>query len=141
MALPANAPTKTLAPLRLAPPPAPSPMIVLLVPVVKASPASIPNTVFPCGLPLKPGGTSPTYKLFVSTKQSVRPFNEVAPPPPAAANVILPVPELNVNTSPFDAPDCKPGILNAVMFASPRVISLLTLAELASAALPITILF
>ena len=88
--------------------------------------------VLPCGLPDKPAGTSPTYSESVSTRQSVNPFKEVAPPPPAACKVITPVPELNVSTSPSDAPDCKPGILNAVIFASPKVISLETVAELGS---------
>ena len=107
---------------------------MLLVPVVIASPQSIPKIVLPCGFPLKPAGTVPTYKLFVSTKQSVRPFKlDAPPPPPPACKVIKPVPEANVRTSPSEAPDCKPGILKAVTLALPKVISFVAVAELGSA--------
>ena len=86
--------------------PASFPIKVLFVAEVKATPASIPRTVLPCGLPLKPLGTSPTYKESVSTKQSERPFKSDAPPPPppAACNSHLPALELKVNTSPSLAP-------------------------------------
>ena len=63
----------------------------------------------------------------VSKVTSLKPFNDVAPPPPPACKVMLPVPEENVNTSPSDAPDCNPGILSEFTLVSPKVISLLTL--------------
>ena len=107
-------------------------MNVLFSPVVKPPPASIPNTVFLCGLPDNPAGTSATYTESVSTKQSERPFKLEAPPPPPDCKVIRPVPELNVKTSPSEAPDCNPGILNAVIFASPKVISFETPPALAA---------
>ena len=38
-----------------------------------------------------------------------------------------------VNTSPLDAPDCRPGILKEVTSVLPKVISLSTVAELGCA--------
>ena len=85
-----------------------------------------------CGLPLSPAGTSPTYKLFVSTKQSVNPFKlDAPPPPPAAASTIPPEDELYVSTCP--SVDPRPGILKRFIFASTKVISLDAVAELKSA--------
>lgn len=57
---------------------------------------------------------------------------------PVGAESVISVPSY-VNTSPLDAPDCNPGILNEVMLVSPSVISFVELPLEGSAFLPMHI--
>jgi len=113
---------------------------MFLSPEVKAFAALSPITKLPVA-PDNPAGIliKKALSFVKSMLTSLNPFKSVAPPPPAACKVILPVEELYVKTSPFDALLCKPGILNDVTAVFPKVISFVAVAELASASYPIIV--
>lgn len=81
-------------------------------------------------LPLLFTHSVPSYTISSPSVKLVKVTSELPAKVELGVAYPISVPS-NVKTSPLEAPDCNPGILNEVILVSPKVISLFTLIPLA----------